>query len=118
MKKLIFTLLFLFMGTVCATAGQRVIGDLSVSGDLTVGTNKLYVSSGGVYIGPTNHIVIDPTGITTFNSTSDLSASGDLTVTSTQVFFNGLASGSTEPAGVVAGQLWLDTDDRTLKVGT
>lgn len=56
-------------------------------------------------------------GIGTTDPQATLDIAGDLTISS-DITVTGLPSGATQPSSVGTGQLWIDTDDQTLKVGT
>jgi len=90
-------------------------GDINSATDL-----KFYTASNVATLGGTARMVIDRSGnvgIGTVSPSATLDVSGDLAVSS-NVTLSGLPSGATQPAGMTAGQLWVDTDDQTLMVAT
>lgn len=56
-------------------------------------------------------------GIGNTNPTSTLDVAGDCIISS-DVTLTGIPSGTTKPVGVGAGQIWYDTDDDVLRLGT
>jgi len=119
------------IGTASPSAKLEVSGDvkiatdLSVSRDLTV-EGEIYVTGStgesSVTYGSGEDMVFvngtDSTVALTLDTEGDTIVDQDLTVTGDVIFMPNLPSGSTEPAGVVAGQLWYDSDDQIVKVGT
>ena len=105
MKRILFTLLMLTMcvSSVYATA-------LTESGDTRTVPMSLYGTESD---GSVTAMRVNSDG----QLEMSLSTSNDIT-TSGLIYFTNLPTGATEPATVVLGQLWLDSDDQTVKIGT
>jgi hypothetical protein len=91
------------------SANVKFDDDVEVGSDLTVTRNGVVTAA--LNIG-TN---AKPSHALSVNGSTKISQ--DLTI-QRSMWAKNLPSGSTEPASVKLGELWLDTDDRTIKVGT
>jgi len=85
-----------------------IFSKLDVSGNADSGTLDFFTQATGG--GNTLRMRVMPEG--------DVDMSYGLTVDGAAVFMPNLPSGATEPSGVLAGQLWYDTDDQIIKMGT
>ena len=105
MKQLLFALLILIA---CVTSLYAEV--IEETGDVAATPMSLYGTESD---GSITAMQVDSDGrlSMTLSTSNDITSSGD-------IFFTNLPSGATEPGGVVAGQLWLDTDDQTVKIGT